>query len=210
MLYIFAGFPKSGLHAGGVRLYTQREDIGILEEDGSIQYRKEGIFALTESGEEFLRDVQYRFSENCGKDGIGWRWIPPNWSFGNGVTVSKTTAQYDEAIVYEDGNVIQMRDDGRYDIVRVPQGVTPAWEEYEARYEPGTCVQANHVVHLTWCVFRHELPEYAYQQLRSMIEEPSHQMDISPYEYPDEPGKYMSATRVLEFPKAKMPVLGGV
>ena len=37
MLYIFAGFPKSGLHAGGVRLYTQREDIGILEEDGSIQ-----------------------------------------------------------------------------------------------------------------------------------------------------------------------------
>ena len=210
MLYIFAGFPKSGLHAGGVRLYTQREDIGILEEDGSIQYRKEGVFALTESGEEFLRDVQYRFSENCGKDGIGWRWVPENWSFGNGVTVSKTTAQYDEAIVYEDGNVLQMRDDGRYDIVRVPQGVTSSWEEYEDRYEPGKCIRANQVVHLTWCVFKHELPEHAYERLRSMIEEPSYQMDISPYEVPDEPGKYMATTRVLEFPKAKIPMLGGV
>jgi hypothetical protein len=193
-----------------VRIYTQREDVGILEEDSAIQYRKEGVFALSGSGEEYLRDVRYRFSENCGRDGIGWRWFPENFAFGNGVTVHKTIANYDEAVVYEDGHVLQLRDDGRYDIARVPQGVTSGWEEYEARYEPGTCIDTNHVVHLTWCVFKHELPEHAYQRLQEMIEEPDHQMDISEYEIAEEPGKYISTPRVLVFPTVKTPMTVGV
>ena len=46
MLYIFAGFPKSGLHAGGLQLAIEEvEMLGELEHDPAVQYRKEGVFA---------------------------------------------------------------------------------------------------------------------------------------------------------------------
>ena len=31
MLYVFSGFPKCGLNAGGLRLLTQLEELGDLE-----------------------------------------------------------------------------------------------------------------------------------------------------------------------------------
>lgn len=201
MLYIFAGFPKCGLNAGGIRLFTQREEIGDLEESNNIQLRKEGAFILTDTGEERLGDIEYRLSDNCALDGIGWRWFPEDWAFGNGVTVHKTTAQFDQGVIYEDGYVLQARADGKVDLSRVPQGFTEGWEKYEARYDDGKCLRENHVVHLTWCVFQHDLPEHAYERLRSMIEVPDYQLGRTPYENADEPGKYISATRALAFPK---------
>ena len=46
MLYIFAGFPKNGLHAGGLQLAIESvEMLGELEHDPVVQYRKEGVFA---------------------------------------------------------------------------------------------------------------------------------------------------------------------
>ena len=202
MLYIFAGSPKCGLGAGGVRLFTQREEVGDLEEDNSIQVRQEGVFLVTESGEEWLQNTEYRFSELCARDGIGWPWFPEGWAFGNGVTVHKTTAEWDKAQVFEDGYVLQARPDGRFDLVRVFQRPTDGWDKYEARYEPGMCVRENHVIHLTWCVFQHKLPEHAYERLQEMIEDPGYQFDRTPYECPEEPGKYLSPTRKLEFSNA--------
>lgn len=201
MLYIFAGFPKCGLNAGGIRLFTQREEIGDLEESNTIQYRKEGVYVLTDQGEEWLRRTEYHISDLCLRDGIGWRWFNENWAFGNGVTVHKTTARWDVAIVYEDGYVLQQRPDGKVDLVRVPQGFTQGWEKYETRYIPGKCPRENHVVHLTWCVFQHKLPEFAYERLRQVIEDSTYQLDRTPYEDPKEPGKYLSSTRELTFQK---------
>ena len=62
-LYVFAGFPGKAsppgacvLHAGGLRLACQLEDIGELEESQNIQVRKEGVFVLGDPGEELLRE----------------------------------------------------------------------------------------------------------------------------------------------------------
>ena len=45
------------------------------------------------------------------------------------------------------------------------------WEEYEARWLPGTCPQVSHIVILTWVVTPYTLPEHAYQRLRALIED---------------------------------------
>ena len=52
MLYIFAGFPKNNLHAGGLQYCIETvEELGLLEHDNAVQYRKEGVFAA-DSDEE--------------------------------------------------------------------------------------------------------------------------------------------------------------
>ena len=91
MLYIFAGFPKNNLHAGGLQLAIESvEMLGELEHDLAVQYRKEGVFAAG-TDEEFY-PVEYRMSDLCLRDGITWDWVPENWAFGNGVTIHKTSA----------------------------------------------------------------------------------------------------------------------
>ncbi len=182
MLYVFAGFPRNGLHAGGLRLLVETEGIGLLEEAPIVQYTREN------AGE-----FGYRMSDQCERDGIGWHWFPENATFGNGVTVHKTTAEY------RDDRVLHYHDD---------QTVT--WEkvveerpEYEARWVPGTCPQESHVVHLTWLVFRHVLPAFAYERLRAVIEDGAAPVSPEIYENRDEPGRYKSETRPLVFGKER-------
>ena len=185
MLYVFAGYPKCGLHAGGIRLLTQLEELGNLEEDPAVQYRREGVYV----GEEWSRPVEYHMSALCERDGIGWNWFNEGWSFGNGVTVHKTTAQYQKHIV--------LLEDNSLGVVVADHSV------YEARWARGTCPQESHVVHLTWCVFQHELPSFAYERLRALIEDGAPPLDPEQYTVKGEPGKYQSATRTLAFGEGK-------
>ena len=171
-LYIFAGFPKCGLHAGGLRRLIEVEEIGALDEDPEVSYSNDG-------------EHRYHMSELCEKDGIGWRWFTENWSFGNGVTVHKTTAQYQKHIVIREDNSLVVVVEDR--------------SAYEARWMDGKCPQQSHVVHLTWCVFQHELPDFAYERLRSLIEDGASPLNPELYENANEPGKYQSATRALTF-----------
>ncbi len=42
MLYIFAGFPRSGLNAGGIQHLIERvEEMGVLEHNPTVQTTKE-------------------------------------------------------------------------------------------------------------------------------------------------------------------------
>lgn len=176
MLYIFAGFPKCGLNAGGMRHLIEVEELGLLEEDPGVSYSNDG-------------EHEYRMSDLCERDGITWRWFTEDWTFGNGVTVHKTTAEYQKHIVILNDNSLAVTVDDR--------------SAYEARWAPGTCPQESHVVHLTWLVFQHALPDFAYGQLQSLIEGDAPLIDPELYEYRAEPGKYQSATRPLIFGKER-------
>ena len=94
MLYVFAGFPRNRLHAGGLQYCIETvENLAIVEHDPAVQYRREGVFAT--GTDEELYPVEYRMSDLCLRDGITWDWFPESWSFGNGVTVHKTSANPD-------------------------------------------------------------------------------------------------------------------
>ena len=93
MLYVFAGFPRNGLHAGGLQFAVETvEQLAILNHDPAIQYRKEGVHFVTGKGEEWLKPAECLLSPMCLRDGITWDWFPEDWTFGNGVTVHKTLA----------------------------------------------------------------------------------------------------------------------
>ena len=178
-LYVFAGFPKCRLNAGGLRRLIEVEEIGALEEDPEVSYSNDG-------------EHRYHMSELCEKDGIGWAWFPENWAFGNGVTVHKTTSEYHGDIVFhEEGGQLKW------------EKVIEDRSAYEARWAPGTCPQESHVVHLTWCAFQHELLEFAFERLRAIIEDGAAPLSPELYENKAEPGKYQSATRPLTFGKGK-------
>ena len=194
MLYIFAGFPLSGLHAGGLRLLTETEGIGLLEEDASVQYRKEGVYI----GEEWSRPIEYRVSDLCEREGIGWGWFPEKSDFGNGVTIHKTMARYN------DDRVIHYHDDGT---VTWEKGVEDR-SEYEARWANGKCPQESHAVHLTWFLFKHRLPSHAYERLRTLVEAGAAPLTPSIYESVNEPGKYKSEARPLVFGKEQHEISG--
>ena len=79
MLYIFAGFPKNGLHAGGFRFAIEGvEKLAILDHPPNVQYRKVGVFTVTEVGEEVRWDVEFHMSSACLDAGITWEWFPEN------------------------------------------------------------------------------------------------------------------------------------
>ena len=79
MLYIFAGFPRSGLNAEGIQHLVERVwEIGALEHEPSVQYTKENT-------------EEVRMSDLCVEQGIEWEWFPERFAFGNGVTVFKST-----------------------------------------------------------------------------------------------------------------------
>lgn len=204
MLYIFAGFPKNGLHAGGLQFCIEEvEDLGLLEHDPAIQYRKEGVFAVSGKYEEWLRDIDYHISALCLRDGITWDWFPENWSFGNGMTVHKTSAGPQCKVVVHGTDLNLDRFLAQHGTTHLAELALDrmhvrheGWEKYEARWRPGTCPQENHIVHLTWLVTTHRLPAFAYERLRELIEDPASQPK-EPWRYvcEDEPGKYLSAIR---------------
>ena len=222
MLYIFAGFPKSGLHAGGIQFAVEEvEELALLEHDPNVQYRKEGVFTPGEKG-EFLYPIEYVMSSNCLRAGITWDWFPENWSFGNGVTVHKTWASPEyKTVVHKRitgtraiANRLFRRPVGLVsthltvaEILAAGESVdyskitlkavhirTEGWEEYEVRWLPGTCPQKAHIVHLTWLVTTHRLPAFAYEMTRQLIENPTGWLGY-PERYSQEPGKHFSAIR---------------
>jgi hypothetical protein len=204
MLYVFAGFPHNGLHAGGLQHCIETvENLAILEHDPVIQYRKEGVFAS--GSEEMLYPIEYRMSEMCLWDGITWDWFPENWGFGNGVTVHKTTASPDYKTVVHGTDLDLNEFLGEYGTTKLSDLELErlhirheGWAKYEARWLPGTCPQENHAVHLTWLITTHNLPNFIYDRIRALIEEGVEPEQAGLYVQPDEPGKYLSTFRPFQ------------
>jgi len=206
MLYVFAGHPKTGLHAGGLQLAIETvEELGILEHDPAIQYRKEGVFTPGLHG-ELLYPIEFHLSDLLLQDGISWDWFPENWSFGNGVTTHKTTAYFETKVVIHgtdftleewlrSGQTVNL---SQLTLNQIPAN-TEGWQKYEARWVAGTCPQEDHIVRLTWLVMSFKLPEFAYYRLQEIIESPEARLETPEvYVVPDEPGKYLSASRTWQ------------
>jgi len=207
------------LHVGGLRHCIEVvENLAVLDYDPAIQYRKEGVYTPGEQG-ELLYPVEYRLSDLCLRYGITWNWFPENWSFGHGVVIHKTMASpiYKTVVHGTDlslNEYIRALDGDRWvseqrqaiGIPILPSRVklsdieleishirTEGWEKYESRWLPGTCPQETHVVHLTWLVTTHRLPEFAYNRIRDLIEWGAEPKDL--HLYSREPGKHFSETR---------------
>ena len=201
MLYVFAGFPRNGLHAGGIQFAVEEvEQLAILDHDSSVQYRKEGVFSASDNGEEWVKPVEHVLSPMCLRDGITWDWFPEDWSFGNGVTVSKTIASREYRTVVHGTNLTMEEFLASSGSIRLgdlelerKHIAHEGWEEYEARWVPGTCPQENHVVHLTWLITTHPLPDFAYRRIRDLIEGVPEL--INPDRYSSEDGKHFTRDR---------------
>ena len=211
MLYIFAGFPKNGLHAGGLQLAIEGvEMLGELEHDPAVQYRKEGVFAAGTDEELYLLEVV--MSDRCLQDGITWDWFPENWAFGNGVTVHKTSASPDYKTVVH-GTELNLEEflakNGTTKLAELElermHVQHEGWQEYEARWLPGTCPMEPHAVHLTWLITTHKLPDFAYERIRSLIEDGAEPEQAEIYIRPEEPGKYLSTPRPFKEEKHALP-----
>ena len=204
MLYIFAGFPKNGLHAGGLQYCIETvEELGELEHDPAVQYRKEGVFAA--STDEELYPLEVVMSPMLERDGITWEWFPENWSFGNGATVHKTSANptYKTVVHGTELNLEEfLAENGTTRLAELELERMhikhEGWEEYEARWLPGTCPQESHIVHLTWLITAYKLPEFVYERIRSLIEDGAKPKQADIYMQPEEPGKYLSTPRIWD------------
>lgn len=198
-MYVFAGFPKSGLHAGGLRLATHLEDLCILEESKGIHYRKEGVFSGDSQGAEYLYPVEYHISAQCIREGISWKWFPVEWAFGNGITCHQTQANPEYKIVVHgtDLNLDEfLAHNGRTALADIELERIhikhEGWAKYEARWRLGTCPQDSHIVRLVWLVTTHRLPRFVYERLQELIEHPNSQPEHLEC-YSNEPGKHFSA-----------------
>ena len=211
MLYIFAGFPKSGLHAGGLQLAIEEfEMLGELEHDPAVQYRKEGVFAS--NTDEELYPLEVVMSPMLERDGITWDWFDDNWAFGNGVTVHKTSAspEYKTVVHGTELNLEEfLAENGTTRLAELELERMhvrhEGWEKYEARWLSGTCPMEPHVVHLTWLVTTHKLPDFAYERIRSLIEDGAEPEQKEIYIHPEEPGKYLSTPRPFKEEKHAVP-----
>ena len=192
-LYIFAGYPKTGLSAGGVRLFTQLENIGLLEEDPAIEYRKEGVFV----GDEWSHGFDYHFSHSCTASGIGWKWFEENWSCGNSVTVHKTIAKYPEVAAHRAKEKLFTEFAERMGIEVITDDKVELKDrpDYEVRWAEGFMPQESHVVQLTWLIFKHSLPQHAYETLMASIEDPTYRLEQT--DAYDDSARYRSEIREL-------------
>ena len=199
MLYIFGGFPKNNLHAGGLQYAVEEvEELGILEHDPAVQYRKEGKFVGEGEYKEFDSDIEVRFSNTCLLSGIFWQWFPENWSFGNGATVHKTEAipKFDKVMGDTNLSLDEFLETyGMQPGVRQVKRLrrTASRVEYEARWLDGLCPVDPHVVHLTWLVTDYKLPEFAYERIRALIEK---DITIDRSLYSRQKGKHFSTPRI--------------
>ena len=186
MLYIFAGFPKNGLHAGGLQLAIESvEMLGELEHDPAVQYRKEGVFAA--GTDEELYPLEVMMSPMLERDGITWDWFPETELNLEEFLAENGTTRLAELELER----MHVRHEG--------------WEKYEARWLPGTCPIEPHVVHLTWLVTTHKLPDFAYERIRSLVEDGAEPEQTEICIRPDEPGKYLSIPRRFKEEKHALP-----
>lgn len=182
MLYVFPGLNPTNLNASGLQHAVEVvESLADLQHDPVIQYRREGVYAVSGTGAERLGPTEYWISPTLERSGLTWRWFPENWTFGNGVTCHKTTANRETMVVdHATGSPIQdllevgraPLDLSKIQLQRVPKP-TEGWDKYEARWLPGTCPQESHIVHLTWLVTTHRVPSFALERIRELIESPS-------------------------------------
>jgi len=204
MLYIFAGFPKNGLHAGGLQYCIETvEELGLLEHDDAVQYRKEGVFAA--NSDEELYPLEVVLSPTLERDGITWDWFSENWSFGNGATIHKTSASLEYKTVVHGTELNLDEFLAEHGTIRLAELELErkhirheGWQGYEARWLPGTCPQENHIVHLTWLVTTHKLPAFAYARIWNLIEGNAKPEQAEIYVCPEEPGKYLSIPRIWD------------
>ena len=204
MLYIFAGFPKNNLHAGGLQYCIETvEELGLLEHDNAVQYRKEGVFAA--DSDEELYPLEVVLSPTLERDGITWDWFSENWAFGNGVTMHKTSAnpEYKTVVHGTDLNLEEFL--AKYGKTKLAELELDrkhikheGWQENEDRWLPGTCPQENHIVHLTWLITTHKLPNFAYERIRSLIERGAEPKHPNMYKCDEESGKYLSTPRIWD------------
>lgn len=207
MLYVFAGFPGKNLppgqrlHAGGLQYCIEDvEQVAILGHDPAVQYRKEGVFSGDSPDAEWLYPTEYRMSDLCLRDGITWDWFPEKTAFGNGISISKTSASPEYKVVVHgtDLNLDQFL--ARYGTTRLAELELErmhirheGWDQYEARWLPGACPQESHIVHLTYLVTTHKLPEFVYNRIRDLIEYGAEPKEL--HRYSVEPGKHFSEIR---------------
>jgi len=206
MLYILAGFAGKGLgpgeriHAGGLRYAIEAVEFGegILEEYPLIQYRRGGVFI--NNTDEFLYPVEYRISPMCLEAGITWDWFPEYWAFGNGITSHKTIASPEYRVVVHGTNLTMEQFLALHGPTRLADlelhrlhNRHEGWEKYESRWMPGTCPQENHIVHLTWIVTTHKLPEHVYERIRALVEYGVEPKNL--HMYHTESGKHFSTIR---------------
>ncbi len=202
-VYCLAGFPRTGLHAGGLQYLIETvEGLAILEHDPAVQYRKEGKFFVTDTGTEQVSDKLLHLSDMVIQTGITENWFDDNACFGNGVVVAKTTANYKTKIVnHSCGRTLEeiVKSDGVADFSQLrmveAHDFTEGWAKYEARWRSNTCLQENHAVHLTIMSTKHELSPSSYERIRSIVEEGAEPKHPEAYVVIGEPGKYFSEIR---------------
>ena len=179
MLYVFAGFPRNNLNAGGLgKCLEEVECLVELEHDPSIQFRKEGVYTVSSSGAgEFLRHDDVVISPTLIQEGITWDWFPDNWAFGNMVSCHKTEAcpEYKTVVHGTDLSLDEyLKESGPTQLADLKlENIHirhEGWEEYEARWLPNTCPQENHIIHLTWFITTHRIPTEVYNKIGALIE----------------------------------------
>lgn len=177
-VYIFAGKPQSGLNAGGIQFcFETVEKLGELEHDPLIQYRRGGTYFGENKNREWVGEANYRLSDSLLNDGITWDWFGPTFQFGNGVNT------YNEYAGPEYKTVVKGTDFSIEEYIKVygelslqnalvhKQLVHDGWKKWEARWAEGKCPSDYVNVQLTWLVTTHKLPPFAYERVRSIIED---------------------------------------
>jgi len=211
MLYIFATSPdhlepgRHRLHAGGLtHLVDVVEELAIIENDEDISYQKEGVFIPGSNG-EWLRDLAYRMSETCLRDGITFNWFPERWTFGGGITCHKTSASPTYKTVVHGIDLTLNEFLAKHGTARLAeleldrlQVRHESWLAYEARWAlddngKTMCPQYSHQVFLTWVMTVDPMPEFAYERLRAVIEDGAELKDAHLYDH--SPGQMFSTIR---------------
>ena len=158
MLYVFAGFPpqvspemqRQKGHAGAVRGFVLQNEIGLLEENKTIQARKEGVFILGEQGEEQLSSLDVVFSPALQSIGFTLADFQESMTFGNGVTCNARVGMMAEKAALNAYRTV----------VNDPaKGIR---DFRDAKYARN--------IWLSWCLFSHKLPDFAYLKLLRFME----------------------------------------
>lgn len=195
------------LHAGGIQHCAETvEELVIIEHDSMVRVGLDGVYIKTLFGEERIAEPKLHISDRLIGAGITDNWFMEGWTFGNGVTSSKTQAQFDVKRV-------DHRMGLTYDEIMAQQGYidmsphllfdvhdrTEGWKVYENRWKSGYCPQCTHTLPLVWMVTKGELGGYGYKRLQDIIEEGAPLKH--PEAYSQEPGKYFSTTRTYDTTK---------
>lgn len=179
MLYIFAGHPRQGLSAKGLQhCFEVVENLGELEHDPNIQYKRDGVYFGEELHREWTHEVEYRISDNVLEDGITWDWFWPTFKFGNGVSTYNEYAgpEYKTVVTGTDLSLEEyITKHGSIPISNLSltqmQLKHEGWEKWEARWVEGKVPEDYVNIQLTWIVTTHKLPDFAYERFRSIIED---------------------------------------